>query len=66
MYSPVICWGDAIVYQAIYSLYNKRVYEEAEELKSGDGRGSRVCDRADVGRAQSPYLYEYEEAANRK
>jgi hypothetical protein len=56
MYSPVICWRDAVVYQAIYTLYNKRVYKEAEKLKSGYGRSSRVCDGADVSRAQSARL----------
>lgn len=56
MDSPVIWRRDAVVYQAIYCLYNKRVYEEAEKLKSGNCRSSRICDGADVGRTQSARL----------
>jgi hypothetical protein len=46
---PVVCGRDAVVYQAIYSLYNKAVDQKANKLEGWDRGSGRVGDGADVG-----------------
>jgi hypothetical protein len=66
MDGPVICRRDAVVYQAIYSLYNKAVYQKANELEGRDRGSGGVCDGANVGGAEGAGLDKYEETADGK
>jgi hypothetical protein len=61
---PVVCRGDAVVYQAIHGLEHDAVYQEGEELEGRNGRSGRVCDGANVGGAQSARLDKNQEAAH--
>jgi hypothetical protein len=64
MDGPVICWRDAIVYQAIDGLHHGAVDQEAKELEGGDGRGGGICNGADVGGTEGARFDEDEEAAD--
>jgi hypothetical protein len=61
---PVVCRGDAVVYQAEDSLGHDAVYQEAKELEGGDGRCGGVRDRADVSGAQGARFDKDKEAAH--
>lgn len=66
MYGPIIGWRHTVVHQAIYCLRDETIYKKGYELEGGNGSGGRICDWADVGRAQGTGFDSDEEAADRE